>query len=59
MQDYDTWKDLCRKAAQAGHAVGIRKNRTTDAAFDDACQALCAFETVHGLDGTKHPSDFY
>lgn len=59
-EEYMLWKSLSRKAASAGHHVGICKNPETDRAFDDAIRELTDFEISHRIpNGWRKPLDFF
>lgn len=52
------WLVLSTRAAFAGHGVGVVNNPTTRAAFDQAIEALCNFETKHHLEHVERPRDW-
>lgn len=47
--EYQQWQLLKDKARSAGHTVSHTKNRETEKEFDDAVEALIAFETKYNL----------
>lgn len=58
IEEYHTWKTLCKQARQAGYTVSHTKNAKTDAAFDAACKALSDFEIAHNLTNKEKPLSF-
>ncbi len=59
-KEYLDWQILNKSAAKEGYVCGVDNNPMTRATFDEAIEALCAFEKKHGLEGyEKKPSNFY